>query len=188
MKRSFVSIAAFLVIGTLTGCSADAGSVGPLDGASPMPIASVTPSTVTTSAPVVLDAPKPSPIGSVIATSNWAITIYTVLAVPGPDSAQRIASPGTKFIVADVQACSKRGSQSFPYEKLILKDSNGRSWTFWNVQIGAKDPNLTNSASDIGAGTCTRGWLTFMVEITAGPASVGFADPVSQEHLVWSVT
>lgn len=185
IKRSFALIAAFLVVGTFTGCSADAVSTAPLNGASVTP---VEPSTEPTPTPVVPDAPKASPIGSVLTTSNWAITTYAVLAVPGSASAERIASPGTKFIVADVQACSKIGSQSFSYERLILKDSTGRSWTFWNVQIGAKEPNLTLSSSDIAAGSCTRGWLTFMVDTTAVPASVGFADPVSQEYLAWSVT
>lgn len=140
-----------------------------------------------TSTPTPTAAPTSGALGTELSTENWKITVIAADAAAGSEQAQRIADPGKKFVALDISACAIPATLDFPYRDMAIVDTDGRSWTFWNVQIGAIDPNLTDTASTIPAGQCTRGWLTILLDEAAVPSTVTFSDADANERLTWAV-
>lgn len=181
LKVALLSLGVVLAL-TFSGCaSASAPAETPTQSASAR-AESVKPAT-TPSPP----APTSGALGTELSTENWNITLIAADAAAGSEQAQRIADPGKKFVALDVSACAIPTTLDFPYRDLAVVDTDGRSWTFWNVQIGAVDPNLTDTASTIPAGGCTRGWLTMLLDEAAVPATVTFADADTGERLTWAI-
>jgi len=126
-------------------------------------------------------------LGTELSTGNWTINLIAADAVPGSEQAQRVAGPGKKFVALDISACAIPSTLDFPHRDLAVVDTDGRSWTYWNVQIGAVDPNLTDTDNAIPAGQCTRGWLTMLLDESAAPATVTFSDMDTEERLTWTI-
>lgn len=183
-KVPVLALAVVLAV-TVGGCAAESTSdASPTQSASatakpvkPTPSPSLTPQA----------APTSGTLGTELSTDNWKITLIAADAVAGSEQAQRIAGPGKKFVALDVSACAIPTNLDLPYSDLAVVDTDGRSWTFWNVQIGAVDPNLTDTASAIPAGQCTRGWLTMLLDEAAAPATVTFSDVDTSERLTWTI-
>jgi hypothetical protein len=188
---------AFLKTGALVVCVGFAISgctAGVVDSPESAPIveeeSQPTPEPADTSVPE--PAPNPTlalsgPLGTELSTSHWSVTVFSADSVPGSDQAQRIADEGTQFVALDISACAIPAILDFDTGDVKLVDTDGRNWTYWNVQIGAVDPNLNKSDTDIPPGECTRGWLTMMIAEDAVPASVTFTDDVSGERLEWVI-
>jgi hypothetical protein len=124
-------------------------------------------------------------------TDLGPITVFALKfpVAPQDDMANRIATKGMQFAVADIKVCSNGTKTSdgymFSAEDFQVVDTEDRSYTFWNVQIGARSPNLTDSLTDtMRAGSCTRGWLTFQLPPKAKVRSVEFA-PYEGTALSW---
>lgn len=103
--------------------------------------------------------------GTSVSTGDGKITIYS-LQYPYPPSGEAadIKDPGDDFAVADIKFCPL--SSDADYSNFQLSATDSRTFTFWNVQIGAEEPNLTDSLGDASPGACVRGYLTF--EVTHG--------------------
>ena len=188
LRFSCVSIAAAIV---LSGCvaepeeltaSAPLGSQGQDDAAS-----SQTDAQEPTPEEVVEEPPATGVLGTELSSANWAVTVFAADTVAGSDQAQRIVDEGTKFVVLDISACAIPETLDFQTRDVKLVDTDGRNWTYWNIQIGAVDPNLTKVDNDIPAGECTRGWLTMVVDEVAVPATVVFTDDETSERLTWAI-
>lgn len=153
----------------LTGCGgsdAEDAAASPNASALPSPAAFPSPSPTVEPSPSASPSP-PSPIalGSSQAGDLGDITVYTVNnpVKPQDSSADRIATDGTEFAVADIKLCATATTEEYSPSDWQVKDAEDRAYPFWNVQIGAKDPNLTDTMRNIAAGDCTRGFLTFEV-------------------------
>lgn len=181
MHRAPVLALGVVLAITLNGCASETA-------ATPTQSASATAESVKptpTPTPTPLPAPTSGALGAELSSDNWKVTVIAADTVAGSEQAQQISEPGKKFVVLDISACAIPTTLDFPYQDLALIDAGGRSWTFWNVQIGAVDPNLTHTASAIPAGQCTRGWLTMLLDEAAAPATVTFSDV--DKRLTWAI-
>lgn len=133
----------------------------------------VTPTTAppTTAEPTTNQTPSALPLGQTATTAAGGLTVHAVsYPVDGSEQAQRIASDGATFAVADIEVCPS-ASDGFSPSDFHLFDSDNRDYTFWNVQIGARDPNLIGSLLRPIVGRCSRGYLTF--EVPPGKHLIG---------------
>ena len=145
--------------------------------------AAVTATTVATTPTTAVPVPV---VGEAITSALGTMTVYSVdYPIVGTESALRIKDPDTDFAVADIQICPTSTLDASPTDFQIQTTDN-RTWTFWNVQIGVREPNLTQVLfADIAAGTCVRGWLTFQIGAGATPKTVIYA-PSSGRPPRWS--
>ena len=153
--------------------------------------ASKSPSLTPTSRPTpITTTPPPIPaLGVEQSTTNGEVTVY---AVEFPVEAQHraaegIATEGTDFAVADIQACVGAATASYYPSDFLLVTADNRTYSFWNVQIGAREPNLTDSMRDVPAGQCTRGYLTFELPPDAQVAQVRYSPSSGGLPLLWAV-
>lgn len=196
------ALAAALGLFVVAGCGSDGepqsvgASTTPSASASPSPspspTASLSPSpAASTSTP----APAEPKLGQKQTTDLGDLTVYSVkFPVQAQDDvASRIRTKGMQFAVADIKACSNGTTDGDGYGVSIsdfqLVDTDSRTYTFWNVQVGARSPNLVDSLSALAtprAGACKRGWLTFELPPKTRIVSVEFA-PSGGLPLTWKV-
>ncbi|MFU8873207.1 hypothetical protein [Micromonospora sp. SL4-19] len=202
MKRPLAALAAALPLLAVASCSADH---------EPQATGSSTPSTATTSAspsPSPSESPSPSPVASTSppaptqpklgqkqVTELGDITVYSIKfpVQAQNDVATRIRTKGMQFAVADIKVCSNgtvnADGYGFSVSDFQLVDTDSRAYTFWNVQVGARSPNLTDTVSSVDTprkGACKRGWLTFELPPKTRIESVEYS-PYDGTPLVWTV-
>lgn len=190
-----------LVAAALLALLAGCGDADPQAGATTPPAAQPTtpPATDPPTSEPTTEAPPPAPadpkLGATQTTDLGKVTVYAVKfpVSPQDDSAARIRTKGTAFAVADIKVCSNGTTNAdgygFGIEDFQLIDTSDSAYTFWNVQIGARSPNLTDSVSGLDtprAGSCKRGWLTFELPPKAKVKTVEYA-PNGGTPLVWTV-
>jgi hypothetical protein len=134
--------------------------------------ATAPPTTVpTTPVPVATTAPSSSlhlgetgtATGPYSDSGSATVTVYSVTyPVDGSGVAREIRSPGMTFAVADMKVCPT-SSEGDIVGGFHLYDSDSSDYQFWNVQVGARDPNLVKALSPAVAGKCSRGFMTFQV-------------------------
>jgi hypothetical protein len=177
----------------LTGCGGDAQPA-----AAPTPVATTqTPSPTPTTVAPTTEAPEPEPpkLGDKQTTELGTATVYAVKFPVKADDwvARDIKDKGVEFAVADIKVCANgevdEDGYGFDAGDFQLVDIDSRTYEFWNVQVGARSPNLTDS---VGFGTdkprkgsCKRGWLTFQVPPKTKIASVEYVS--SGSPLTWQV-
>ena len=186
-SRSKVAmIFGLIALGVGAGC-ADSGT----DSAAPSTNSSTVKSTVTTrvtprtSAPVTRTPPAPLALGQDGQSATGSVSLYSVQSpVTGSELSERIRTDGKEFAVADLKVCPS-SSSGFSASDFRLMASDSTAYTFWNVQVGAMDPNLTKSLFDPVVGVCTRGFLTF--EVDPGKQLSQFVYAGSTSALVWQL-
>ena len=172
-RPSLVTLAAVCTIATIAGCGID-------DKAAPPPAvapasASTAPSSTSTTEPSTTQPTTPAEpkLGQQQITDLGTAAVYAVRfpVKASDDVANSIRDKGMQFAVADIKVCSNGSVDSdgygFSASNLVLVDTDANAYEFWNVQVGAKNPNLTDT---VGFGTdkprassCKRGWLTFQL-------------------------
>ncbi|HEY8721803.1 hypothetical protein [Pengzhenrongella sp.] len=166
MKFSMVAVVAAAAL-VLTGCASQAPVAAPVpdktvSSPSPTPTVSATPTTAP--APVPPPAPTTMALGASGEADFGTVTLHGLeYPFTATGSAARIMTAGKQFAVADVEVCPATSESVDPGDFRVIT-SDSMSYTFWNVQIGAKDPNLVQSLLSPAAGVCTRGFLTFEVD------------------------
>jgi hypothetical protein len=159
---------------------------------SPSPTVSLSPTPVASISPPAPAEPK---LGQKQTTDLGDVTVYSVkFPVQAQDDvATSIRTKGTQFAVADIKACSNGtmdgDGYGFSISDFQLVDTESRTYTFWNVQVGARSSNLTDSLSALAtprAGACKRGWLTFELPPKTRIVSVEFA-PSGGLPLTWKI-
>src|SRR5437660_685478 len=110
-------------------------------------------------------------LGQSQTTDLGTVTVFAVhYPVQGTGEANSIKDPGKQFAVADLQVCptvaAPEGSPGFQPDDFVVQTSDNRTWSFWNVQIGARDPNIVRPMLNLHGPTmtCVRGWLTFQID------------------------
>ncbi|WP_327042832.1 hypothetical protein OG400_12495 [Micromonospora ureilytica] len=200
--RGLTALAAALGLVAVAGCgsTSDPQGSGPsttpsaTTSPSPSPSAAVSlsPTPATSTSPPAPAEPK---LGQKQATDLGDVTVYSVKfpVQAQNDVATSIRTKGTQFAVADIKACSNGTTDGdgygFSISDFQLIDTESRTYTFWNVQVGARSPNLTDSLSSVAtprAGACKRGWLTFELPPKTRIVSVEFA-PSGGLPLSWKV-
>jgi hypothetical protein len=94
---------------------------------------------------------KTASSGKTKTTDLGDITAYTVEfpVTPQDETANDIGTQGMQFAVADIKDCSNGTTSSDGYgyfpSDLQLVDIDDRVYSFWNVQISARIPNLTDA-------------------------------------------
>jgi hypothetical protein len=123
-------------------------------------------------------------------------TVYSVkFPVRAQDStAMDIRTKGTQFAIVDIKVCANGSVDAdgygFDASSFQLVDTESRSFEFWNVQVGARDPNLTYTVSGVDtprAGSCVRGWLTFELPPKTKIASVEYRPSGGGTPLTWTI-
>jgi hypothetical protein len=185
----------------LAGCGGDqTGSAVPAK--APGTPSSLPPTTAPVTTPPTTEpttaAPEPTQpkLGQKQSTDLGDATVYSVkFPVQAQDeTARSIRDEGMQFAVADIKVCSNgtvnEDGYGFDASDFQLVDSEARAYEFWNVQVGARSPNLTDS---LGFGTdtprkgsCKRGWLTFQLPPKTKIASVEYVTS-SGLPLSWTV-
>jgi hypothetical protein len=119
--------------------------------------------TLTTAPPTTI-APTLS-LGAAGTASFGTVTLYGVkYPYSASGAAARIKTAGKEFAVADLKVCPS-SSADVDLTSFRVMTAESMSYTFWNVQIGAEDPNLVKSLSGtVAGGVCVRGFLTFEVD------------------------
>ena len=99
-----------------------------------------------------------------------------------------------QFAVADIKVCANGtvddDGYGFDASNFQLTDRDGRTYEFWNVQVGARSPNLTDSVSGLDTprkGSCKRGWLTFELPPRTKIQSVDYNPSGGGTPLTWRV-
>lgn len=198
MKRTLIALCAAVVSLPIGGCAPSGGSaaqdIAPSETvtvtASPSPSEPPSPS----NSPSSTKTPKPPPppgLGDKQLSDLGAVTVYAVEfpVEPQDSSATRISTKGMQFAVADIKVCSNGSTTSDGYQyspdEFVVVDRQDRSYSFWNVQISARNPDLTDSLFDnMKAGMCTRGWITY--ELPSGTKVRELAyTPYEGAPLVW---
>jgi hypothetical protein len=177
----------------LAGCGGDPEPVPPAAAASTTPDPTPPPSPA---AEPTTEAPEPAApkLGDKQTTELGTATVYAVkFPVRADDETARdIADKGTQFAVADIKVCANgevdEDGYGFDAGNFQLVDTQSRAYEYWNVQVGARSPNLTDSVSGVDTprkGSCKRGWLTFQLPPKAKIASVEYVS--SGTPLTWQV-
>lgn len=116
-------------------------------------------------APTDASQPTVVALGQSATTADGVVTVYSVaFPYPAHGEAADIKDAGDDFAVADIKFCPTTSEVDVGNFQLSATDD--RTFGFWNVQIGARDPNLPDSLMQPVVGRCTRGYLTF--EVTHG--------------------
>lgn len=158
-----------------------------------------TPSTTAPSAPAstvpATTEPAEPKLGQAQETDLGTATVYAVKfpVTAADDVARAIRDKGMQFAVADIKACSNGTTDDdgygFDAGDFVLVDSDDRAYEFWNVQVGARSPNLTDTLGfgldKPRGGSCKRGWLTFQVPPKTKIVAVEYNS--SGTPLVWKV-
>lgn len=127
------------------------------------------------------------PLGEQAVTTAGKVTVYAVsYPVHGSAQAQQIATDGFTFAVADIEVCPST-ADGFSASRFRIFDSDKRSYSFWNVQIGAKKPNLTDSLYPSTVGMCSRGYLTFEVPPDKRLIAIAYSDS-SGSPPIWRIS
>ncbi|MFU9030049.1 hypothetical protein ACNAWD_19725 [Rhodococcus erythropolis] len=142
-----------------------------------------------TSAPraTTKQAPVPLGLGEQAQSSSGVVTLHGVdYPVAASGTASRIQTAGKEFAVADLEVCPS-SSKGFSASDFRLAASDAVTYTFWNVQVGAQDPNLTKQLHSPAVGVCTRGFLTFEVDPGKSLSQFMLVDG-SRSPIIWSLT
>jgi hypothetical protein len=200
MKR-FLTATAAIALMSVSGCGGDQKPTAGTPTSSTPTAVTTAPSLPASTEPTVPPTTEPPPpadpkLGQTQTTTLGTATVYAVkFPVKAQDStANDIRDKGMLFAVADIKACSNgevnEDGYGFDASDFQLVDTESRTYEFWNVQLGAKAPNLTNS---LGFGTetprkgsCKRGWLTFQVPPKTKITAVEY-NPSGGTPLVWKV-
>ncbi len=203
MKRPLTVLATLFAVSAVAGCSDDAspaaGGSSPSAEAtsastalSPSASRSIAPSSTTSPTPSEPGQPK---LGQKQATELGDVTVYSVdFPVRAQDRvANDIHTKGMRFAVVDIKVCSNGAVNAdgygFDVSDFEVVDKQSRAYSFWNKQVGARLPNLTDVVSAIDTprkGACKRGWLTFELPPTARTSSIEYS-PYDGTPLVWTV-
>lgn len=162
--------------------------------ATPSPTASPSP-TATPSATTAAPEPAGPKLGQRQITDLGQAIVYSVkFPVEGMEQARDIRTKGTQFAVADIQVCANgtvdADGYGFDAGNFQLTDRDSRTYEFWNVQIGARSPNLVDSVSSLDTprkGSCKRGWLTFELPPRTRVQSVDYNPSGGGTPLTWRV-
>jgi hypothetical protein len=107
---------------------------------------------------------------------------------------QEQAFQGTQneqLAVADIQVCPTAtplsASDGFLPNNFDLLTSDQRTWQFWDIQIGALDPDIVQPMLGLHGPTtaCVRGYLTFEVDPGEIVTGVTYEDP-SGPPVTWA--
>ncbi len=90
-----------------------------------------------------------------------------------------------QFAIADIKICATETTDEYSALDWHLKDKDDRAYSFFNTQLGARSPDLSD-VDTVAGGRCSRGWLTFEVPKGTRVTEVEYA-PYDGEPLVWSV-
>ena len=191
-------VAAVAACMAAAGCGGDGEAQEPIDPAATVTV-TATPSQTSTSnrptpTPTLADT-EPQPVvpkvGDTQQTDLGAVTVYKVEFPASDPENQDIATKGTAPAVVDLKACGNGTATSdgywFDASSFLLTDAGGRNYSYWNVQVGAREPNLTD-ALPLDApkgGVCRRGWLTFELPPKAEIVSVDYG-PYEGAGLSWA--
>jgi hypothetical protein len=150
-----------------------------------------------TTRPTTTTKPKPAEpkVGQRQTTNLGTAIVYSVkFPVQGTSQARDIRTKGTKFAVADIKVCANGtvddDGYGFDAGNFQLTDTDDRTYEFWNVQIGARSPNLVDSVSGLDKprkGSCKRGWLTFELPPRTKIKSVDYNPSGGGTPLTWRV-
>lgn len=156
------------------------------------------PSPASTTAEPTTEAPAPAvpKLGQKQTTTLGTATVYAVkFPVQAQDETARdIRDKGFEFAVADIKVCSNgvvdEDGYGFDASNFQLTDSQAQTYEFWNVQVGARSPNLSDSVSALDTprkGACKRGWLTFQLPPKTKVVAVEYAPSGGSAPLTWQV-
>lgn len=194
MRRTIALVPLLLLA---TACSSDPPTAAPpvsvpVTIPAPSPSATVPEPEPTTEAPTEPAAPK---LGKTQTTDLGTATVYAVkFPVKAQDStATDIRDAGMQFAIADIKVCANGSTNAdgygFDASDFLLVDSDARTYEFWNVQLGARSPNLTETVGfgldTPRKGSCKRGWLTFQLPPKTKIVSVEYSSDGAP--LVWQV-
>lgn len=151
----------------------------------------------TTEPPTSPSVPPEPKLGTTQTTDLGEATVYSVkFPVKAQDStANAIRDKGMQFAVADIKVCANgqvdADGYGFSASNFLLVDVDARTYEFWNVQVGARSPNLTDS---VGFGTdtprkgsCKRGWLTFQLPPNSKIVAAEYSPSGGGTPLTWKV-
>lgn len=180
----------------LAGCGDDAEPEQPA--VAPPPPTTQSPSPVPTTAEPTTVPPEPvaPKLGQEQTTELGTATVYSVKfpVQDADESARDIRDDGMQFAVVDIKVCANGETDAdgygFDAGNFQITDSQSRAYEFWNVQVGARSPNLTDSVSGLDTprkGACKRGWLTFQLPPRTRVASVEYTPSGGGTPLTWQV-
>ena len=177
----------------LAGCGGDGGARRTADPAATVTVTATPTPTPTSSAPSTAKPPQPvvPKVGDTQQTDLGTVTVYKVDFPADNPQNQEIATKGTAPAVVDIKVCGNGTATSdgywFDASSFLLTDAGGRNYSFWNVQVGAREPNLTDALPlEAPKGkVCRRGWLTFELPPEANLVSVDYG-PYEGTALSWA--
>lgn len=183
--RVFALVASGLALG-LVGCGSPSHNGSADRGTESLQSSTLTP---TTASMPTTEATTPAPSalapGQTATTAAGNLTVHVIsYPVAGSEQAQRIASHGVTFAVADIEVCPSTAAGFSPND-FHLFDSDNHDYTFWNVQIGAKTPNLTKNLYPPIIGVCSRGYLTFEVPPGKRLIALGYVGGSGGSPVIW---
>lgn len=175
-----------------TSSSSPATTTSASASATPTPTTGPTPTAGPTAAEREPALPR---LGQRQRTNLGQVIVYSVkFPVEGTDDARGIRTKGTRFAVVDIKACANGSVDAdgygFDASNFQLTDDDDRTYEFWNVQVGARSPNLTDSLSALDTprkGACKRGWLTFELPPKTKVRSVDYNPTGGGTPLTWRV-
>lgn len=157
----------------------------PTTSGSPTMSASMSPSPT----PTLSQTPSPTPSTPTLGTTQTgplgAVTVYSVVTPVSGGRAADIRTPGMQFAVADIKLCASETTDEYSALDWHLKDKEDRAYSFFNTQVGARSPDLSD-VSAVSGGSCSRGWLTFEVPRGTKVTEIEYA-PIDGEPLIWRV-
>lgn len=181
-----VALPAVAILG-ISACAGDPAA------APPAPITTWTSPSVSPTPSVVATTELPAPkLGDKQESALGDLTVYAIKfpVKPQDSTASRIKTAGTQFAIADIKACSNGTVDDDGYgpdaSNFFLRDTQDSTYGYWNVQIGARSPNLTDSlvgSDQPRKGSCKRGWLTFEVPPGTRIKAVDYTS--SSSSLTW---
>lgn len=196
------ALAAPLLALSLAGCGDNPEPAPPAAAIAPSPAPTTTapaPGPTPTTATPTTKAPEPEVpgLGDKQTTDLGTATVYSVkFPVRAADeTARAIKDKGTEFAVADIKVCSNGvvddDGYGFDAGDFQLVDTESQAYEFWNVQVGARSPNLTDTVGfgndTPRKGSCKRGWLTFELPPKTKVATVEYAPAGGSTPLTWQV-
>jgi len=198
--RRFLTVTALTSLLSVSACggAADPPAAAPPSATPPTVAASSATTPPTANVPATPSPAEPATpkLGQSQATDLGTVTVYAVkFPVKAQDSvANDIRDKKLQFAVADIKACSSGAvtadGYGFDTSDFQLVDTDSRAYDFWNVQVSAREPNLSDTlgfgSENPRKGSCKRGWLTFQVPPRTKIASVEYS-PSEGTPLTWQV-
>jgi hypothetical protein len=198
--RRILTVTALITVMSVSACGnddppAEPAAAPPASTAPTVAPSSAAPTTEPTTPPATTEPPQPK-LGQTQQTDLGTATVYAVKfpVTAQDDVATQIRDKGMQFAVADIKVCSNGATNAdgygFDTSDFQLVDVDSRAYEFWNVQVGARSPNLSDTLGfgneNPRKGSCKRGWLTFQLPPKTKIASVEYS-PYDGTPLTWQV-